>query len=131
MSKNLNLPKIRLPSPSWKQAKCASPQPDDIFFSQDADDQEEAKAFCNGIYDNRVCPVRNECLIFALANKEHYGVWGGEDPLTRKAQRAKLNPGRAVIHPAWVWETQEQALQGFTQKEIDKMRESLLDNQDN
>ena len=124
---NLNLPKLRAPAPSWKKAKCASPNPDDIFFSEDTEDMEEAKAFCNGLYDNKVCPVRHGCLIFALANKEKYGVWGGTDPLTRKALRAKLNPGKAPTHPSWKWESQEQALEGFTDREIKDMKESLID----
>lgn len=84
-------------------------------------------AFCNGVYDNRICPARQQCLIFALANKEHYGVWGGETPLTRKAQRIKLNPGKAIAHPDWKWETQEQALDGFTTREIQKMKDSLVE----
>lgn len=30
-----------------------------------------AKAVCAD------CPVRRECLLFALATPEHYGIWGG------------------------------------------------------
>lgn len=127
MAKNLNLPKIRLPASSWSKAKCLSSSPDDIFFSDDEDDQEEAKAFCNGIYDNRICPVRHQCLIFALANKEQFGVWGGEDPISRLAQRVRMSPGKNVVHPDWKWESREQALEGFTQREIQRMKDSLSD----
>lgn len=31
----------------------------------------QAKAVC------AECPVRRECLLFALATPEHYGIWGG------------------------------------------------------
>jgi WhiB family redox-sensing transcriptional regulator len=31
------------------------------------------------------CPVRAECLAFALANGEEFGVWGGMDPDERFA----------------------------------------------
>jgi WhiB family redox-sensing transcriptional regulator len=39
-----------------------------------------AKKFCEE------CPVKNECLQFALVNNEQYGIWGG---LTLK-ERLKL-----------------------------------------
>lgn len=32
----------------------------------------------------RQCPVRQECLDFAVANNEQYGVWGGLTPLERR-----------------------------------------------
>lgn len=33
--------------------------------------QRQAKKYC------QECPVRAECLAFALANREEYGIWGG------------------------------------------------------
>ncbi len=44
-----------------------------------------------------VCPVRGECLEFALVNNVHYGVWGGmterqrfKEKRRRKAERQEL-----------------------------------------
>lgn len=37
-----------------------------------------AKAFC------RPCPVRDECLAYALARGEDWGIWGGFTPAERR-----------------------------------------------
>lgn len=52
---------------------CAQPGiPDDIdFFSIYERDQRRAKTICN------ICPVKEECLDFALKYKEPDGIWGG------------------------------------------------------
>jgi hypothetical protein len=43
------------------------------FFSEDPEDQLDAKSICG------LCPVRRECLSWALDNKEIWGTWGGRD----------------------------------------------------
>lgn len=45
----------------------------DVMFPErtDVGAKEAAKAVC------RACPVRQECLAYALANHEKHGVWGG------------------------------------------------------
>lgn len=123
--------KIRTPIPGlWERAKCNSVDvsSDDPFFSDDEDDIQDAKDFCNGTIDGIVCPLRQECLMFALSNPEKYGVWGGTDALTRRAIRRRHQPlPKIVINPNWKWQTQEQALSGFTSKDIRAMKESLND----
>ena len=47
----------------------------------------EAKAVCAG------CPVREACLDYALANSEHFGVWGGT---TERERRRLRNLRRAA-----------------------------------
>jgi WhiB family redox-sensing transcriptional regulator len=42
-----------------------------IFYPEDEDDADEAKAVCEG------CSVRVACLEHALMNREKAGVWGG------------------------------------------------------
>lgn len=81
--------KLRIPAPIWdgdgnpaKAGKClqvAAPTPThDPFFGDGPDaDMQDALELCNGDNDGVICPIRNECLIFALVNNEHYGVWGG------------------------------------------------------
>jgi len=57
----------------------------DAWFSDKDDGQSqyrEAKRLC------AVCPVRAECLTYALASDEVFGVWGG---LTRN-ERLKIRP---------------------------------------
>jgi WhiB family redox-sensing transcriptional regulator len=44
----------------------------DPFFAHTADDQLEAIAICAS------CPVRDDCLTFAVRTGQQYGVWGGQ-----------------------------------------------------
>lgn len=48
-----------------------------IFFSDNALDQEAAKRIC------AECPVKRECLDWALDNSE-YGTWGGQTEKERR-----------------------------------------------
>lgn len=72
--------------PRWKlQGLCTQSDPEHWFPDHDGDriaDQDKrpgdepgkaisAKAIC------RRCPVRIECLTWALDNKERHGIWGG------------------------------------------------------
>lgn len=48
----------------------------EVFYSDGVDwlvrqNEREAKIICN------LCPFKTECLDYALAAKEQYGVWGG------------------------------------------------------
>ena len=58
----------------------------DQFFPEEVYDSikkrlmiENAKGLC------AVCPIREQCLEFALANNEAYGIWGGLTPSERSA----------------------------------------------
>jgi WhiB family redox-sensing transcriptional regulator len=44
----------------------------DPFFADTADLQAEAIAICG------TCPVRDDCLTFAVRTGQQYGVWGGQ-----------------------------------------------------
>ena len=46
-----------------------------------------AKAVC------AECPVRHECLKFALSAPEHYGIWGGLTARERATLRRRRPPG--------------------------------------
>jgi WhiB family redox-sensing transcriptional regulator len=52
------------------EAKCLHAEPD-TFFPEKGGSTREAKRICTG------CPVRDECLEFALSNDERFGIWGG------------------------------------------------------
>lgn len=63
----------------------------DIFFPNRGESLEPALSVCAG------CVVREECLEYALANGEKYGVWGGtSERERRRLRRARRLGGSAV-----------------------------------
>lgn len=55
----------------WQErALCAQTDPD-LFFPEKGFSTREARSICNG------CEVRTECLKYALAHGERFGIWGG------------------------------------------------------
>ena len=113
----------------WDCAKCLSVDivTDDIFFSDDEIDQFEATEFCNGTVDNQRCPLRDQCLHFALNNSIEYGVYGGMTPLARKAMRKKLPSKKNKPNPNWRFMTEEESLSGLSVKDLNDMKRSLAD----
>lgn len=56
---------------NWRdRALCAQTDPE-AFFPEKGGSTREAKKTCLG------CQVRSECLEYALAHDERYGIWGG------------------------------------------------------
>jgi len=71
---------------NWRdEALCAQTDPDLFFPSTERQSGADARKIC----DN--CPVRSECLEFALVNGIEEGIWGG---LNRDERRALLRSGR-------------------------------------
>ncbi|MFE7174704.1 WhiB family transcriptional regulator [Streptomyces sp. NPDC057616] len=72
----------------WRDhAACRSEDPD-LFFPIGTSgpslmQTEQAKAVC------RRCPVREECLRWALDTSECMGVWGGTSEMERRALRRR------------------------------------------
>lgn len=70
----------------WRRrAACLAADPE-LFFTVGTtalagEQATEAKAVCAG------CPVRRECLDWALVTKQDHGVWGGLDEFERRAER--------------------------------------------
>jgi len=59
-------------------ALCAQTDPD-AFYPEMGASVRQAKAVC------AACPVRAECLDWALTNGERFGVWGGRSERERRA----------------------------------------------
>lgn len=56
---------------AWRdRARCAEADPD-AFFPEKGGSTREAKKVCVA------CPVRAECLEYALEHDERFGIWGG------------------------------------------------------
>lgn len=69
-----------LVSSTWKaRAVCARTGPEDaVWFPGVGKSSRPAKVLCFG------CPVRRDCLEFALALEEKHGIWGGLSPDERR-----------------------------------------------
>lgn len=69
----------------WQdQALCAQTDPE-AFFPEKGGSTREAKRIC------QACPVRDECLEFALENDERFGIWGGLSDRERRRLRPRIS----------------------------------------
>ncbi|GAA0919898.1 WhiB family transcriptional regulator [Pseudonocardia zijingensis] len=65
----------------WQErALCAQTDPE-AFFPEKGGSTREAKRICSG------CEVRAECLEYALAHDERFGIWGGLSERERRRLR--------------------------------------------
>ena len=73
---------------NWRSlAACLSADPD-LFFPISSTGPAErqiarAKVICAG------CPVRRECLEFAVTHDQTHGIWGGTTPQDRQRDRRR------------------------------------------
>ena len=66
---------------AWRlDALCAETDPE-AFFPEKGGSTREAKRVCSG------CAVRSDCLEYALANDERFGIWGGLSERERRRVR--------------------------------------------
>jgi WhiB family transcriptional regulator, redox-sensing transcriptional regulator len=71
----------------WQYQAACRGEDSELFFAPNYFEKKEekeareakAKAICAR------CPVRSECLDYALRNREPHGIWGGLNELERKA----------------------------------------------
>lgn len=64
------------------QPPCQTTDPELWFGDIVATNYRVARSLCNR------CPVKKQCLDYAVSNHEPYGMWGGKSP----KQRLKLRP---------------------------------------
>ena len=75
---------------SWQDfANCLGVDPD-LFFPERGASTREAKEVCRG------CVVREDCLEYALANGEKFGIWGGMS----ERERRRIRRQRALARRA-------------------------------
>ena len=66
---------------AWQDlAHCRGANPD-LFFPERGASTRKAKGIC------RECPVRVECLEFAVVTSEKFGIWGGMSERERRKIR--------------------------------------------
>ena len=70
---------------TWQgRANCMVGDPE-LFFPERVASTREAKEVCRG------CVVRGDCLEFAIANSEKFGIWGGmSERERRRVRRARV-----------------------------------------
>src|SRR4051812_29825276 len=56
---------------------CVSSDPD-IFFPERGENTSYARSECRG------CPVRHQCLDYAMTTGQKFGIWGGMTPAQRR-----------------------------------------------
>jgi WhiB family transcriptional regulator, redox-sensing transcriptional regulator len=70
--------------PEWQErALCAQTDPE-AFFPEKGGSTREAKRICAG------CEVRAECLEYALAFDERFGIWGGLSERERRRLKRRV-----------------------------------------
>ena len=70
-------------------ANCLGVDPD-LFFPERGASTREAKEVCRG------CVVQKDCLEYALANGEKFGIWGGlSERERRRIRRSRARGGSA------------------------------------
>jgi len=64
----------------WKDEAACTGMDYDTFFPAVGYNQHDlhARTICER------CPVKQPCLMFAVNNRIHYGIWGGLTPIQRK-----------------------------------------------
>lgn len=86
--------------PEWsEQAACADADPE-VWFPEKGGTSRPAKRVCNGDDTRPACPVRDECLDYALDNDERFGVWGGLSERQRRRLRERVGPPEQAEPPA-------------------------------
>ncbi len=71
---------------AWQEkANCMGVDPD-LFFPERGASTREAKEVCRG------CVVQMDCLEYALANGEKFGIWGGMS----ERERRRIRRARAL-----------------------------------
>jgi predicted Fe-S protein YdhL (DUF1289 family) len=83
----------------WQtDAPCTQTDPE-IFFPEKGGSIRDAKQVCRG------CDVRAECLAYALANDERFGIWGclserERHRLARQEPASTMQRSEAALHAA-------------------------------
>lgn len=76
--------------PDWRLEAACRGMDANVFFPDSEEDAGPARAVCAG------CPVRDECLEFALATRQMDGIWGGlTETERRRVRRRRQEAARA------------------------------------
>lgn len=68
---------------AWQERALCSQTDPEAFFPEKGGSTRDAKKVC------LTCEVRRECLEYALANDERFGIWGGLSERERRKLKKK------------------------------------------
>lgn len=99
MTMTCDVPRAGDADAQWRAAAACQDEDTDLFFPVGVTGPAipqiaEAKAICEG------CPVREECLEFAITANQEFGVWGGTSEEERRILRRQWRASRQAAHRA-------------------------------
>ena len=74
----------------WKLESACRDEPKEGFFPKRGASHLRAKLVCAS------CPVQEECLMYAIANNERFGIWGGRTDKERRPYRREWVNSQAI-----------------------------------
>jgi WhiB family redox-sensing transcriptional regulator len=74
-------PDVSLLRPRWQRRAACRGRGTELWFAPNDEALGAARAACEG------CPVRRECLSYALASPELVGIWAGTHERERRRMR--------------------------------------------
>jgi WhiB family redox-sensing transcriptional regulator len=75
---------------SWRESAACKGLDPAIFFPPEEKDEALAKAIC------ATCPVRSECLEWAMATNQE-GIWGGTNETERRRLKRRRRDHRSKV----------------------------------
>ncbi|MBF6138237.1 WhiB family transcriptional regulator [Nocardia otitidiscaviarum] len=75
------VPLVEAEDPAWRELALCSQTDPDVFFPEKGGSTREAKLVCGR------CEVQGECLEYALAHDERFGIWGGLSERERRKRK--------------------------------------------
>lgn len=74
-------------------ALCGQSDPE-AFFPEKHSDEENTRAINSAKQVCSACPVKMDCLNWALTNEEKYGIWGGLTATERRRLTARIKDAK-------------------------------------
>lgn len=71
-------------APQWQERALCSQTDPEAFFPEKGGSTREAKRICGR------CEVQAECLQYALARDERFGIWGGHSERERRKLKVRV-----------------------------------------
>lgn len=87
---------------TWRKLALCIDQPAGLFFPESSQPNLEGKRIC------QMCPVRLECLEYAVTNHEEFGIWGGTVGKERGKIRKLLAEGVDIANALHIIESKRQ-----------------------